>query len=171
MLELIRSVDPWVETCVVLALMWVAYRLAARSWRFWQLAIGRDRRYSTSLFQGLAWTVVVLGSYLALWFARVHVGSTGAPGPVPQSVLAAMGLSLGTAVTAAGITSSNVRSQRDRRVTARDDELTLGHLILDDHGRPSLAKAQLMAWTAVGLFIYVVAAVDAVRGDSPVDSD
>lgn len=162
MLELLQSINPWVETAVVLGAFWVAYRLGARSWRFWHLAIGRDRRYSTSLFQGLVWTVVVLGCYLAIWFARVHVGTTGDLGPVPQNVLAAMGLSLGTAATAAGITSRNVRQQRDRRLTAPDEELTLGHLILDDNGRPSLAKAQLMAWTAVAVGIYVVSTVDAV---------
>jgi hypothetical protein len=145
-----------------MASFWVAYRLGAHSWRFWHLAIGRDRRYSTSLFQSLAWTVVVLGAYLALWFARVRLGITAAPGPVPQNVLAAMGLSLGTTVTAAGITGRNVRSGRDVRLRAKPGELTLGHLIRDDLGRPNLAKAQLMAWTAVAIGIFVVSSVDAV---------
>jgi hypothetical protein len=160
MLDLIRALNPWLETAAVLATFWVLYYLGARSWRFWHLAIGRDGRYSTSLFQGLAWTVVVLASYLTIWFARVHLGVTGALGPVPQNVLAAMGLSLGTTAAAAAITSHRVRTRRDTRTRA--DRTALSQLVNDDLGHPSLSKSQLMAWTAVALLVYMVSTVDAV---------
>ncbi|HEY5628811.1 MAG TPA: hypothetical protein VIR16_04805 [Candidatus Limnocylindrales bacterium] len=160
MLDLIRAFNPWLETAAILATFWALCSLGTRSWRFWHLAIGRDGRYSTSLFQGLAWTIVVLSSYLAIWFARVHVGVTGALGPVPQDVLAAMGLSLGTTAAAAGITSHRVRTRRDTRTRA--DRTALSQLLNDDLGHPSLSKAQLMAWTAVALLVYLVSTVDAV---------
>ncbi len=162
MIDLIRSVDPWLETAVALAVALGLYRAGSGTWRFWRLSIGRDRRYSTSLFQALAWTIVVFTSYVALWLARVHAGSTLALGPIPQNVLTALGLSLATAVSAAGITSGNVRQGRDRRRIASDEELTIGHLVTDDAGNPSLHKAQLMLWTLLSLVIYLVATVDAV---------
>ncbi len=160
MLGLIAAVDPWVETALVLAVFWTLYRAGSGSWRFWQLAVGRDGRYSTSLFQGLAWTVVVLTSYVVLCFARAHLGLVGALGAVPANVLAAMGCSVGTTAAAAGITAHRVRTRRDVRMPS--DRTVLPQLILDDLGRPSLAKAQLMAWTAVALGIYAVATIDAV---------
>ncbi len=162
MLDLIRAFNPWLETAAVLATFWALYYLGARSWRFWHLAIGRDGRYSTSLFQGLAWTIVVLASYVAIWFARVHLGVTGALGPVPQGVLAAMGLSVGTTAAAAGITSHRVRTRRD--VRTRADKTALSQLVNDDLGHPNLSKAQLMAWTAVALLVYSVSTVAAVDG-------
>ena len=162
MLDLIRAVNPWLETAVVLAAFWVVYWLGTGSPRFWHQAIGRDGRYSTSLFQTLAWTVVVLAAYLTIWFARVHVGTTAGAGAVPQNVLVALGFSLGTTATAAGITSTRLRTNREHREAATPGELTLAQLINDDQGHPSLHKAQLMAWTAVALGIYIVATVDAV---------
>ena len=162
MIDLIRSIDPWLETAVALAVALGLYRAGSGTWRFWRLAVGRDRRYSTSLFQALAWTIVVFTSYVALWLARLHAGSTLALGPIPQNVLTALGLSLATAVSAAGITSANVRQGRDRRTKAGDDELTVAHLVADDAGVPSLHKAQLMLWTLVSLVIYLVATADAV---------
>ena len=162
MADFAAAAVPWVATALVLAGFLLAYRRATGSWRLWRLAVGRDGRYSTSLFQGLAWTVVVLASYLAIWFARLHLGATGAIGPVPESVLAAMGLSLGTTAAAAGITSRRVRSRSEQRDPADADDLALRQLVCDDSGRPNLAKAQLMAWTVVALGIYAVTAVATV---------
>lgn len=162
MSDVIGSVVAWAATAAVLALFWVAYRLGTGSWSLWRMAVGRDGRYSTSLFQGLAWTVVVIATYLAMWFARVHLGSLDAIGPVPRNVLVAMGLSLGTTASAAAITGRRVGSRRERRDPGDEAELALRQLICDDHGRPNLAKAQLMAWTAVALAIYLAAAVAAV---------
>ena len=159
MTDFMGAAVPWGMTAVVLAVFGLAYRALAGSWRFWRLAVGRDGRYSTSLFQSLAWTVVVLASYLAIWFARLHLGATGAIGAVPQSVLAAMGLSLGTTVTAALITSRRVTTGRERRDPADASDLGFGQLICDDVGQPNLAKTQLLAWTAVALAIYVVTTV------------
>jgi hypothetical protein len=104
----------------------------------------------------------VFTSYLVLWFARVHVGSTQALGAIPQNVLTALGLSFVTVVSAAGVTASNVRQGRDRRRKAEDAELTLAQLVMDDGGYPSLHKAQLMLWTLVALAVYLVTTVDAV---------
>ena len=162
MIDLIRSVNPWLETAVVLSVLWIAYRVVVRSWRFWHLALGVDGRYSSSLFHGLCWTTVVLGSYVALFLARVHVGSTEALGPIPQNVLTALGLSLGTTATAAGITAGAVARNPGHKRAAAPEEQSFRTLVEDDEGRPNLPKTQLMVWTFVALGIYIVATVDAV---------
>jgi hypothetical protein len=162
MSDVIDNAIPWAATAAVLAVFWLVYRRATGSWSLWRMAVGRDGRYSTSLFQGLAWTVVVLATYLAMWFARLHLGSVDAIGPVPRNVLLAMGLSLGTTASAAAITGRRVATRRERRDEGDEADLALRQLVCDDRGRPNLAKAQLMAWTAVALAIYVATAVAAV---------
>ena len=161
MLELIRAVHPAIETGFVLAVLWIVYRAVNGSWRFWQLAVGVDGRYSSSLFHGLAWTIVVLAAYVLLYLSRVHAGSTQALGEIPQNVLTALGLSLGTTVAAAGITSSHVARDPEAKTSASPLERTFGTLVSDDAGRPNLPKAQLMVWTLVSLAVYLVATADA----------
>lgn len=161
MIDLIKAVDPWIETAIVLGFLWVAYRVVNGSWRFWHLAIGVDRRYSSSLFHGLCWTIVVFSSYVALYLARVHAGSTEALGTIPPNVLTALGLSLGTTATAAGITASS-EARHPRKSKAEEAERSFATLVQDDEGQPNLPKAQLMVWTFVALAIYLVATVDAV---------
>ena len=38
MIDLIKAVDPWLETAVLLGILWLIYRVVNGSWRFWQLA-------------------------------------------------------------------------------------------------------------------------------------
>ena len=64
--DLIKAVDPVIETLAVLLALWLVYRAITGSWRIWMLALGVDGRYSSSLVHGLAWTVVVVGAYVLL---------------------------------------------------------------------------------------------------------
>jgi hypothetical protein len=162
LLDLIKAANPALETALFLVVLWLLYRAVTGSWRVWQLAVGIDGRYSTSLFQGLAWTLVVGAGYLVLFLARVHVGTTQALGDLPANVVTALGLSLGTTVTAAGITSGRVSRDPDYKQAATPAGQSLASLVEDDQGDPSLVKTQLMLWTIVALGIYVVALADAV---------
>lgn len=162
MIGLIKAVDPWLETLVLLGILWLVYRVVNGSWRFWQLAVGVDGRYSSSRFHGLCWTIVVFVAYAVLYLARVHAGSTEALHEIPPNVLTALGLSLGTTVAAAGITSSRVARNTTSKSHSPRSELTFAALVEDDQGNPDLAKAQLMVWTFVALAVYIVATVDAV---------
>jgi hypothetical protein len=159
--DLVKSVDPLVEMLAVLVALWLVYRAITGSWRIWMLGVGVDGRYSSSLVHGLAWTVVVVGAYVLLYLCRVHVGSTGALGAFPPNVLTALGLSLGTTVTAAGITSGRVARDPGAKSKADPADRTFASLVEDDGGRPSLVKTQLMIWTIVSLGIYIVATADA----------
>lgn len=162
MIDLIKAVDPWLETAVLLGILWLVYRVVNGSWRFWQLAVGVDGRYSSSRFHGLCWTIVVFAAYTALYLARVHAGSTEAFHEIPPNVLTALGLSLGTTAAAAGITSSRVARSTVVKSHSPRSALTFAALVEDDEGNPDLAKAQLMVWTFVSLGVYIVATVDAV---------
>ena len=162
MIDLIRAVDPWLETAILLGILWLVYRLVNGSWRFWMLAVGADGRYSSSLFHGLCWTIVVFGAYTVLYLARVHAGSTEAFHEIPPNVLTALGLSLGTTAAAAGITSSRVARNPRHKTHSPRSALTFAALFEDDEGNPDLAKTQLMVWTFVSLGVYIVATVDAV---------
>ncbi len=161
-IDLIKAVDPWLETGVLLAILWLVYRVVNGSWRFWQLAVGVDGRYSSSRFHGLCWTIVVFAAYTALYLARVHAGSTEAFHEIPPNVLTALGLSLGTTAAAAGITSSRVARNTVVKSHSPHSDLSFAALVEDDEGNPDLAKAQLMVWTFVSLGVYIVATVDAV---------
>jgi hypothetical protein len=162
MIGLIKAVDPWLETVVLLGILWLTYRVVNGSWRFWLLAVGVDGRYSSSRFHGLCWTIVVFVAYTVLYLARVHAGSTEALHEIPPNVLTALGLSLGTTVAAAGITSSRVARNTTIKSHSPRSELTFAALVEDDQGNPDLVKAQLMVWTFVSLAVYIVATVDAV---------
>jgi hypothetical protein len=162
MIGLIQRYDPWLEAFCLLGALWIVYLIVNRSWRFWRLAVGVDGRYSSSRFHGLSWTLVVLFGYSAMYFARVHAGSTTALQAIPPNVLTALGLSLGTTAAAAGITSGRIARKQEVRTTARESELSFSALVQDDEGHPDLAKAQLMVWTIVALGVYLVATADAV---------
>lgn len=162
LIDLINRFNPIAETAVLMLVLWVIYRVVLHSWAFWQLARGVDERYSSSLFQGLAWTIVVFGAYVVMYLSRVHVGSTEALGEIPANVLTALGLSLGTTVAAAAITSSHVANDPDYKPKAIEPwERSFAALVSDDKGRPNLPKAQLMVWTFVALGTYVVATAGA----------
>jgi hypothetical protein len=167
LLDLINAVSPAIETAILLAVLWLLYRAATGSWRIWHLAVGLDGRYSTSLFQGLAWTMVVVASYVLLFLCRVHVGSTAPLGDLPTNVITALGLSLGTTVAAAGITTGRVSRDRSFKTPAAEGERRFANLIEDDTlqpslvPQPSLVKTQLMVWTLVSLGVYIVAVADA----------
>lgn len=121
---------------------------------------GADGRASTSKFQFYFWTVIVVGSYVALEVARhLHHNVPLIPETVsiPVNLLIAMGLSIGTTVSAKVITTDQIRSGRmDRTVIPTAD--TMQGLICDDHGNPDLSKIQMMAWTFIagGFFILAV---------------
>ena len=163
-MAILRSIDPLLAAAIALGLLWLGYRLVSGTARFWRVAVGVDGRYSSSRFQGLVWTIVVLFAYLAIFVARAHRGSIEPIHDIAPNVLTALGLSLGTTAAAAGITSSRVARKREVRSSDGAAAQGLAALVEDDTGRPDLAKGQLLAWTLVTLAVYLVSTVDAGSG-------
>jgi len=162
-MALLASLNPYLGGVIVLGLLWLGFGLATGNWRIWTLAVGVDKRYSTSRFQAFSWTVVVLFSYTALFVARARAGSVVPFGSLPSNVLLALGAATTTTVVAAGITGS--RARRDptsKPAAAAASDQGLAALLEDDDHNPDLAKTQLLAWTFVALAAYLVATSDAV---------
>lgn len=113
---------------------------------------GEDKRPSTSKFQVLLWTAVVIFGYLAVYVARIHAGQV-APPSIPNNVLIAMGVSVATAVAAKSITVKSIAAGN-----AKPTDPSKGGILEDDSGNPDLAKMQLVVWTliAIGVYLYNV---------------
>jgi len=162
-MTLLQAVNPYVGGFVALGLLWVGYGVVTGKWRIWELAVGVDKRYSTSLFQAFAWTVVVLFSYVAMFVARAHAGVLVPFGPLPNNVLLALGVVATTTVAAAGITGGRARrAPEDKPPALVAADQGLSSLLEDDQHNPSLPKTQLLAWTAVALVAFLVATTDAI---------
>lgn len=152
-----------------LALVVVLYRLVSGSWKLAYLAEGADQRLSTSKFQVLLWTIVVVFGYVVVETSRFMNGEFDALDHIPPNVLIALGFTLGTATLAKGITTSFVASGRIRKGT--DPAAGLKALVTDDSGAPDLSKWQLLTWTLIALVVYVVRVMYELRLQKPVLPD
>ena len=79
-------------------ILWAGYGLITKRMNVFWLALGEDGRLSTSKFQFLLWTSVVLYAFVSLALARYGHGVIDSR--LPQNVLIVMGFSLSTAVGA-----------------------------------------------------------------------
>jgi hypothetical protein len=123
---------------------------------------GYDGATSTSKLQFFLWTVVVLYAYIIIVIDAyynhniVSIGLT-----VPQNLILAMGLSATTMLAAKGISSNYADTEKvDKSDTSK------GGLFFDDDGYPDLAKIQLMAWTFVGIGIFLLKTLNDVVGST-----
>ncbi len=136
------------------------------------LVEGADGRASTSKFQLALWTGVVLFSFLAIFFTRWLVQENPLiPDYLPPALFAAMGLSAGTAVLAKWITSAQVDSGQVAKTPAAGPTPAAnpgaGALVQDDGGSLDQYKVQFLAWTFVGIGLYMFSIVDVVRHAVP----
>lgn len=119
------------------------------------IACGEDGRLSSSKFQFLIWTLVVLYAYVGLAIDRLgNFACTG--GALPTNILIAMGLSLTTAVAAKGIVVGYQNSGQSAITPAVVPTLALKYLIINNDGIPDLPKVQMLAWTIVSVFVFLL---------------
>ena len=121
-------------------------------------AKGVDGSYSLSNVQLILWTGTVLGSYIGLAMIKGNFLSD-----IPANLLALMGVSSGSFVTAVAIRDSQqkrtplkeVRNVRQKLAPASLKDLLTSE---EDPNNYSLAKLQMLSWTIVSLaiFVYVV---------------
>jgi hypothetical protein len=107
----------------------------------------KDRAYSLSRCQIALWTVIVLLSYLFIWFLTGEYNTA-----IPASVVTLMGLSLGTYGIAAAIDASKVTS-KDTKVCPSDGVTT--DLVVGEEGT-SMHRLQLVVWTFALMVVFVV---------------
>lgn len=167
---------------VVLVLLWLLYKVLSGSWDLGRFVEGADKRPSTSKFQWLLWTIVVLYSYAAIVIERtVFVAQalqSGLPAPfpitpdnLPPSVLAAMGLATATMAVAKGVTASQITAGKPKPPPSEHPSAAspggAAALVLDDDGFPDLSKMQLLAWTLLAIAVYLANLVFQISGATP----
>ncbi len=145
-----------------IAIVWNRLATKDTRHRFLVLIEGADGRLSASKFQWFTWTTVIVGSYIAVYVARVLTGHSGASPQVPANVLIALGFSTTTMATAKGITTLYIAGGRTVKepppTAANSTNVDMrGGLLSDDTGITDLSKVQLVTWTLIALAVYMFA--------------
>jgi hypothetical protein len=130
--------------------VWITGRLSPL-----QTAMGADGRLSTSKFQFLIWTAVVVFSYAWLYAGRAQNNRLEVINTIPQNVLLAMGISIVTMAGAKAITSSYILSGRINK-PAPSEGASAADLVANDNEAPDLTKIQMLVWTFVAAATYLV---------------
>jgi hypothetical protein len=140
-----------------LVVVYVATALITGHWRLNELFNGFDGFASTSKLQWLLWLIVILFGYVAIWVLRAEQGNYTALSDIPVNVLTVLGFSTSTAAAAKGITAGYVQTGKVAKtgVPANPTPATTGGIFQDDSGGPELARIQLMAFTIIGIGIFL----------------
>src|SRR5882672_2042294 len=101
----------WGGAGVALLGVWGLPSLLTMRWP-WKIIEGADGRRSTSKFQFLVWTTVIMFAYVALFIQRCETGNYAALDEIPRNLLLAMGFSGATMAAAKAITSGYVANGR-----------------------------------------------------------
>jgi len=165
-----------------LALFWFTVG-AATKWNPMQLIMGEDGALSTSKFQFLLWTAVVVFSYVTLFAFQAHADHFAPFASIPTNLLFAMGISAGTAVGAKAIAVNSAASAAPPAEIAAVAAAIpiavppqavaavaviapkLGGLLVDDDGTADLSKIQLVMWTVIGIVSYLTQVGHYLRSD------
>lgn len=140
----------------VMVALWLVYVVLAHTWNPWKLIEGADGAPSTSKLQWFLWTIIALFSYTVIYAARISLGITSPITDIPSSLLIAMGFSVTTMAAAKGITASYVTSGQIVKAPAKRPPRGPGAIFTDDDGDPDLSKVQMMAWTFIGIGVYLI---------------
>jgi hypothetical protein len=130
---------------------------------------GKDGRASTSKLQPVLWTLGVAWALTAMLIAELatnDVHSALSSGwdalmdnDLQEEYLLLLGIPIGTAVVAKGITTHNVTSGKVVKPDAPDETRTLRRqsldLIGDDHGQPAVLDFQLVIFNLLLLAFFV----------------
>src|SRR5262249_59795753 len=95
--------------------------------------------------------------YVASWPPRPEHGAYTALSDIPVNLLPVLGFSTATAPAAKGITAGYVQTGKVAKtgVPANPTAATTGGIFQDDGGSPELAKIQMMAFTIIGIGIFL----------------
>jgi hypothetical protein len=121
-----------------------------------QLIIGEDNRYSNSKFQMAVWFFVLITSYIAALWLRLHSGGWDFVGGVdiPKNLLLLSGLSALTFGGAKGITASKAAAAPTQKTAARESNFFFD-LTHDDQGQFDFGDFQMVVVTLIAVTTYV----------------
>src|SRR5580658_7249121 len=92
--------NPYFDGVATLAIFFLLYAFITERWSPLAIVCGADGRPSTSKTQFFLWTVMIIFSYVAINVARWSHGYFDPIDEFPQNILIAMGMSIGTAISA-----------------------------------------------------------------------
>jgi hypothetical protein len=151
-----QGLAPYAVGVAAVLILWLLYKVASGG-RIASLYEGNDGRPSTSKFQFLAWTAVVIFAYAAIYSLKVGAHHFEAINEIPKNVLIAMGMSVISAAAAKGITVSYISTGRIAKSSVASGSSTFGAILQDDAGFPDLSKVQMIAWTFIAIVTYLIA--------------
>lgn len=125
-----------------------------------RLIEGFDGKPSASKAQFFAWSAAALGAYSAIYTAHALHGVFDPINAIPGSVLAVLGISVGTTTSAKALTAFNVATSR---VAKPPGSGGLSYLLQDDSQVPDLSKMQMLAWTAIAISIFLIQVVQQIQ--------
>lgn len=143
-------------TLSALLLIWLITSLASRQWlTLGSLILGDDGRFSSSKFQTVLWTLIVVAAYIAVYTAHALKGDFNPTLNVPTNLLILAGLSAGTWVGAGVITRSKL-DQGQVKTSVDPQSASTAQLVKNDSGKTDLGKFQLIAWTLIAIAIFLI---------------
>lgn len=116
-----------------------------------RVLLDKNGHASLSAFQFLAWTLIISILYVSLWFLQLLNGSTLAPPPIPESLMALMGISIALPIASQGIVSYKRSKPREEAETYTEPDYAS---MLEENGRPSLLRFQMFLWTLAAIAIF-----------------
>ena len=146
-----------------LGVFYFFYVVLARSWNPFKVIRGADGRPSTSKLQFWLWTIVVIFSYVALYAARVQDHLYDPIKEIPANLLIAMGFTIVTATAAKGITTSFVQNGDLVKPPASPQTSGASQVLKEDDGSLDLSKIQMLAWTVIGIGVYLILVNQSLR--------
>lgn len=166
-LAALACIGIYLVLCLLTSLPLKGTRSNLRWFKVWQLSMGVDGRPSSSKFQVVLWSIVVLFAYLVIFLAQtingqITNGHRNLDIPIPQYLLALAGLSFATAGLAKIITQRGVDAGKlplkvtTGNVADSTDTGVKGGLLTDDAGQTDIGKFQLISWTVVTAGIFLV---------------
>jgi hypothetical protein len=128
---------------------------------FWEVIYSEDCNPSLSLFQFLAWTIIVVIAFLAFSLIRLKCGQIVAPvDSFPLVLLGLMGLSVATPLVSGSSSFSYAEekpgSQTDEKKICEKTAFKEMLFIFKPYHKLSLTRFQLFCWTFIGILIYIV---------------
>lgn len=140
-----------------LVVLYVVTALITGHWRLKEVFAGFDGFASTSKLQWFLWLIAILFGYVALWVLRAEQGDYTALSEIPVNILTVLGFSTATAAAAKGITAGYVQTGKVVKTgpPANPTAATTGGIFQDDGGAPELAKIQMIAFTIIGIGIFL----------------
>jgi len=145
---------PFVWGTTAVLVLWAAPAVVTWTFDPVRLFRGGDGRPSASQLQFLICVAFLLFSYVSGFAALAAEGRWLAGVVVPPGLVAALGTSALTAVSAKIITSAQlVRGRISKRFHPTS---SLAFLILEDDGRIDLGRVALLAWTMVAAVVQLI---------------